>query len=145
MKHLQTITIRGVPGAQKRHKHHVRGRFAQVYDPSAKAKEDYRVVLQKEAPETPYSGALFVDIDCYFARPKSHYGTGKNTAVLKPNAPLYHTKKPDGDNCTKFVFDALNGIFWTDDAMICDHSVRKRYSDAPRTVIQIFAQESGEL
>ena len=142
MKHLQTITIRGEPNAQKRHKHHVRGKFAQVYDPSAQAKEDYRIVLQQQAPAFPYSGALYVDIDCYFSRPKSHYGTGKNAAVLKADAPpFYHTKKPDGDNCVKFVFDALNGIFWKDDAMICSHKICKWFSEAPRTQIMIYSMD----
>ena len=41
---------------------------------------------------------------------------------------LLHTVKPDLDNLTKSVLDALNGIAWYDDAQIVDLQVKKEYS-----------------
>jgi Holliday junction resolvase RusA-like endonuclease len=54
-------------------------------------------------------------LEARFLRPKSHYGTGRNSAILKPSAPKYHIAKPDGDNLLKFYLDAGQGILWMDD------------------------------
>lgn len=67
---------------------------------------------------------LQVEIMCYFQRPKNHYNT---KGQLKPNAPFYHTGKPDSDNIAKCM-DALNKIAWKDDSQICKLSVVKLYS-----------------
>lgn len=51
------------------------------------------------------------------------------------------TYKPDADNVTKLVMDALNGVAWVDDAQVTDLNVHKkyRYSDAPeRTTVRIL-------
>ena len=39
------------------------------------------------------------------------------------------TCKPDFDNMAKAVGDALNGVLWLDDALICDVVIRKMYAD----------------
>lgn len=144
MKLLSSFTIIGEPNAQKRHRHASRGKFVQTYDPSKQEKADFRIVAQQNAPKEPYRVPLFVDITCYFSRPKSHYGTGRNADVLKPSAPIYHTKKPDGDNCAKFIFDALNGIFWTDDSIICGFQISKQYCSKPETEVAIYAMDDGD-
>ena len=41
---------------------------------------------------------------------------------------LWHTVKPDCDNLTKSILDALNGVAWHDDAQIVNLSVHKGYS-----------------
>lgn len=41
---------------------------------------------------------------------------------------LQHTVKPDLDNLTKAILDALNGIAWNDDAQIVNLNVHKEYS-----------------
>lgn len=51
------------------------------------------------------------------------------------------TYKPDADNVTKLVLDALNGVAWADDAQVTDLNVHKkyRYRDAPtRTMVHIL-------
>nr|DAG40359.1 MAG TPA: Endodeoxyribonuclease RusA [Caudoviricetes sp.] len=47
------------------------------------------------------------------------------------------TVKPDWDNLGKLVSDALNGIAYDDDKSVVDASVRKYYSDRPRTQITV--------
>jgi Holliday junction resolvase RusA-like endonuclease len=43
-----------------------------------------------------------------FARPRSHYGSGRNTGSIKTSAPgMLHTQKPDGDKLARALFDAL--------------------------------------
>jgi Holliday junction resolvase RusA-like endonuclease len=132
-----TRTVLGEPKAQPRHRHFTRGSFVQTYDPAAKAKETFASILQREAPETPVSDPISLTLVFYMARPKGHYKTGKNSDMLKDSAPEHHTGRPDLDNLTKFVQDALNKIYYRDDALICALKAIKVYSERPRTEITI--------
>lgn len=133
-----TLTILGEPTAQKRHRHTSRGKFTRTYDPSASDKADFLSIVQNKAPQTPIDGPVKIEIFAYFSRPKSHFRTGKNSHILKDDAPKWHTARPDCDNLAKFIFDALNKVYWRDDSCICDQKVIKRYSDKPRTEIFIW-------
>ena len=132
-----TMEIIGDPKAQKRHKHAKIGNFIKVYDPSEVDKRNYLLTLQHNAPEKPLSGPLEVVLTFHLGRPKNHYGSGKNSEMLKDSAPEWHSSKPDCDNLAKFVLDSLNGVFYTDDAKISCLGTRKLYSDRPRTEIII--------
>lgn len=44
---------------------------------------------------------------------------------------LMPTTKPDLDNCVKAIFDAVNGIVWTDDVQVVGLRVRKVYGATP--------------
>ena len=131
------LTILGNPTALKRHRTFRRGKFTGSYDPSRVGKADLLAVVRDNAPEKPFICPLRVDITFYFARPKSHYRTGKYAGELKPGMPLWHTKRPDRDNLDKFILDALDGIFWLDDSIVCDGRLRKLYDGRPRTEIEI--------
>lgn len=131
------LQVLGEPTAQKRHRSVRMGSFNRQYDPSAADKGDFLSIVQKYAPETPYATPLQVDLRFYFTRPKSHYKTGKNAHLLKDNPPEYHTARPDVDNLSKFVMDALNKIYWKDDSYIVNLNVQKMYSENPRTEIEI--------
>jgi crossover junction endodeoxyribonuclease RusA len=78
-----------------------------------------------------------MEINFYMSRPKGHYGTGKNKSVLKPSSPEWHSGRPDLDNLTKFIQDALNKVFYSDDSLIAQLVCRKLYSEKPRTEIFI--------
>lgn len=136
---METITIQvlGEPNAQKRHRSVRMGGFTRQYDPSSADKGDFLSLVHKHAPETPYSVPLQLDLRFYFSRPKSHYKTGKNAHLLKDNPPEYHTSRPDIDNLSKFVMDALNKVYWKDDSYIVSCTVQKMYSDKPRTEIEV--------
>jgi len=131
------LTILGDPVSQKRHRSTRVGGFIRQYDPSAADKGDFLSIVQSNSPEKPFNCPLKVEIILHFSRPKSHYRSGKNNHLLKDSAPLWHISKPDADNCAKFIFDALNKVYWKDDGCICNCSIIKKYSDKPRTEISI--------
>jgi len=45
-------------------------------------------------------------------------------------ADVWHTTRPDIDKLIRAVLDAMSGIVYTDDAMICSVSARSMYADA---------------
>ena len=132
------LVVLGKPKQQPRHRHYTRGKFTGTYDPAQKDKFNFLLTVQNNAPKKPFDEPLRVDIDCYFSRPKCHYGTGKNRGIIKKSSPRFHTVKPDIDNLRKFVMDALNKVFWRDDSIICEGTTRKFYSEKPRTEIKIY-------
>lgn len=77
----------------------------------------------------PITGPVEADLWFVFNRPKSHYGTGRNSDVLKTSAPLRLTKTPDADKLARTVLDALvvAGVL-EDDAQVDTLTAHKRYS-----------------
>jgi len=125
------------PKALKRHRMTWRGGVARSYDPSAQDKKEFLMMAKKYAPKTPILGAISVRIEFYMPRPKNHYRTGKYSHLLKADAPMNHTGRPDIDNLLKFVMDALNGVFYKDDSQICQVFTLKQYNTRPGTLVEI--------
>ena len=94
-------------------------------------------------------GPVYLTLLFLFARPKTHFGTGRNAGKLKESAPVYHTKRPDLDNLVKFAEDCLTGIAWKDDCQVASTLSQKRYAGLrskapdrePQTVITIALME----
>lgn len=72
----------------------------------------------------PLEGAVRIEVKFYFARPKSHYGTGKNAGRLKPSAPREYLGTPDLDKLTRTVADCL-----TQSGVIVDDKQIARYGE----------------
>jgi Holliday junction resolvase RusA-like endonuclease len=123
--------IKGTPKAQPRVKAVNRGRHAGVYTP--KTADDWKFTIKYELRShkgKDLKSNFEVDLSFFFKRPKSHYGTGKNSAILKDSSPRRHTKKPDLDNLAKAVLDALTDInFWRDDSQITKLTIQKEWAD----------------
>jgi len=133
---MLTFTILGDPIAQKRPRF-VRGSHA--FSPQQKDKDDLRVIIQEKAPQKPILAPVGIKIAFYFPRPKSHFGTGKNSGKLKASAPRYHTGRKDLDNLYKFYTDAMNGIIYKDDGQIVHADLEKNWTDGtPKTLIEII-------
>lgn len=131
------FTVFGNPTAQKRHRSVRMGGFLRQFDPSGADKADFLSMCLKNKPVAPIVSGINLTLKFYFQRPKSHFRSGKQSHLLKPEIPNFHTSRPDVDNLTKFVMDALNGIYWKDDSQIHSITVEKKYSDIPRTEIEI--------
>ena len=77
----------------------------------------------------------------YFARPKSHYGSGRNASELKPSAPEHMVHKPDLTKLVRAAEDALTKTVWTDDSLVCRFGViQKRYSDDGREFVTLLVE-----
>ncbi len=79
----------------------------------------------------PLTGPLKIQCEFHLMRPKFHYGTGRNAAMLKDSAPDFPTARPDATKLFRSTEDALTGILWVDDAQIVLQVVSKRYGDQP--------------
>jgi len=131
------LTILGDPKPQKRHRSTKVGGFIRQYDPSKSDKGDFLSIIQHHAPKVPFDVPLKMEIWLYFSRPKAHYGTGAKSTTLKPNAPVWHTSKPDFDNVAKFICDAMCGVFFKDDSYVVDVVIKKQYCEKPRIEITL--------
>lgn len=78
---------------------------------------------------------VMVELDFWFPRPKAHFRTGRHAHLLKPDAPTYHVAKPDADNLSKAVLDAVSKfdgcppLVWCDDQQVAWITSVKRYAD----------------
>ena len=129
--------ITGVPKPLKRHRMTRRGR---VYDPSSEDKKEWMNTALPFCPSKPIEGAIKIELEFIMPRPKSHFGTGLNSGIIKPNAPIHHLHTPDLDNLVKFVLDAMNGKFYVDDAQIISVECKKclaSVKDDSGTVVSI--------
>ena len=104
------------------------------YDTQAKEKEQIRWVLRSQLRSDPLTNPLLVDIIFFFPIPK-HISSVKKKEML--NGMIHHMKKPDVDNCAKFILDCMNDVVFLDDSQISDLHVRKQYSMKPGTYIRV--------
>lgn len=82
-------------------------------------------------------GPIQISIQLVFPRLKSHFRAGRNAHELRPDAPHYHTTKPDRLKCCRALEDALTGIVYRDDSQICSGPVEKIYGDSAHTNVTI--------
>ena len=127
MNKIQFI-IYGDPISQGRPKARRQGEHARVYMP-AKVKAAERNILAQAIsyrPEKPLKGGIILSLKFFKPKPKSY-----------PKKRKLNIVKPDLTNMEKLVEDALNKVFWEDDARIfCKTSV-KLYGEPARTEVEI--------
>ena len=92
------IPVIGIPAPQGSKRHVGHG----IMIENSKRVKPWRQDV-KEAALIHYNGeiidqAVEIEIIFLFARPKSHYGTGKNSRKLKPSAPVFVTSKGKGED-----------------------------------------------
>lgn len=140
-----TIEVRGVakPAGSKRafvlKKGGVFTGRAIVTD-DCKGSRDWKIDVQRHAATAftgkPWDCPIHITLRFTIARPKGHYGSGRNAAVLKPGAPPYPTSKPDCLKLSRGVEDALTGLLYMDDSQIVTEVISKRYGP-PGVVIEM--------
>lgn len=137
------ITIYGNPIGKARPRFMRRGGHVGTYNPKETEEGMFAVHAKAAWGDRPIiEGPVIVRATYYFARPKSHFGTGRNSEILKPSAPADVLKKPDLDNLVKFSWDCLNGICFVDDCQVVKSSEEKLWADdgLARTEIVVLAK-----
>lgn len=85
-------------------------------------------------------GAAVLFVNFHFARPKGHYGTGKNAGTVKPRfAQARPAVKPDLTNIVKRVEDALTGIAWKDDCQVVETHASKMWGETDSVEVCVEA------
>lgn len=122
------------------------GRVAMV-DAGGQRTKDWRqacvAVAHENRPAEPFRCPLRVDFDFVMPRIKAHFHTSKSKAgLLREDAPIHHTSKPDRTKLTRSTEDALKGIIWADDSQIVAGETRKSYGANPGCTITILPLSS---
>ena len=131
-----SFTVPGVPapGGSKKAFMNPRTNKIVVMD-DAKNNKGWRErvsVFARQAMEgkPPLEGPLRVAVTFMMPRPRSHYGTGKNSQSLKPWAEkAMPTSKPDATKLFRALEDALTGIVWLDDSQVVFQVITKTYAN----------------
>ena len=113
---------------------------------SSKYHKPWRKKVANEAKQamidTPrLEGAISLEVDFYFARPKAHYGTGRNASTLKASAPVDHLQAPDLDKLVRSINDSLTGICFEDDSQVTSISANKHWSDCGFSYVAVTVEE----
>lgn len=129
----KTFTVYGKPMAKGR------PRFSKFGTYTPKETVDYEKLIRCEYTsqcEGYYFGeqALKITVEAFFEIPKS---TPKYKREKMLNGEIKHTQRPDYDNLSKIVTDALNGVSMHDDAQIFKAEISKEYSERPMLVVTI--------
>ena len=91
----------------------------------------------------PLDGPVVLAVACYFARPRSHYGSGKNAGTVKASAPKFKTTTPDCSKLLRGIEDALTGIIYKDDRQIIWTTCTKFWGDSDFVQIEIEEATDG--
>ena len=127
--------VPGVPVAKARPRFYRRGKFVGVFNSQDTEEGKFLLLSRSQIPRmAPQGVPVSLSALFFFPIPKSL--PKKARAEIMAGADC-HVKKPDGDNCIKFVKDCLNGVAWHDDAQVCVVKYSKTYSEQPRTVLFI--------
>jgi Holliday junction resolvase RusA-like endonuclease len=136
-----TFTLNTIPVAKGRPRFAVRGRFAMAYTPkkTRDAEEQIKILAMPYRPTVPIDVPIELEVLYFMPIPS---GLNKAARIRAESEIEPHIKKPDVDNLLK-SFDALSGIFWTDDSRIYKITATKLYSPRPRIEVKMrFAEAS---
>ena len=154
------VTVYGMPapqGSKSAKRNRYTGRIQMVE--SSKAVKPWReavvVACLRALPPgwTPLTCPVETEMIFTLLRPKSHFGTGRNSRRVRPSAPPLPVSPPDISKLARSTEDALTtaGVY-KDDALIVDYRrLRKRYHtdhgrvadvlEAPGCVIRLWPSD----
>ena len=85
-------------------------------------------------PSMFFEKPLKVHIQAYFEIPKSYSKKKREMCLAGLIRP---TVKPDTDNISKNIKDALNGIAYPDDKQVVTETIEKFYGESAYTIVSI--------
>lgn len=138
-----SMTLLGDPPHKARHRSRIvmpRGKKPFIHNyPDPTTQEHEKVIAQVAALRMrgmdPIDGPVCLLVIADRRVPMS-WSKKERAAALEGR--ILPTPKPDWDNHGK-ITDALKGIVWTDDSLVCDARVIKRYSSSPALTIEVRA------
>ena len=101
-----------------------------------KAIRNMAIAQMRNQKAEKIEGAVNMNIIYAFRRPKSLSKKERNEIDGGKNIPK--TTKPDIDNLTKAILDALNGIAWKDDAQVTQINIQKVWSAKDQIEVEIW-------
>lgn len=131
--------IPGTPQGKGRARSFVRNGHVAHYTPEKTRTYEGMIRTQAIAEmgmKPPTGQPVRLDLIIGMPVPQS-WPTWKATAAL--NGEIVPTTKPDSDNVTKAVKDALSGVCWIDDAQVVLLSVQKIYTQTPGVSVSVMA------
>lgn len=143
--------VHGRPAPQGSKRHVGRGILVE----SSKAVAPWRIDVKHAALDAAKAvdwatldGPVAATFTFYFARPKSHFGTGRNVDNLKDSAPAHNISRASGDidKLARSTCDALvaAGVI-ADDSQIVTLVATKEYGAKPGAHISITTLTGGGL
>lgn len=131
-----SFTVFGKPAQMGSKKAFVRGGRAIITDDNSEKRKQWANAVSSVAAETMarrdlIAGPVWLNAVFYFARPKSHFGSGKNSAFLKESAPEKHAQTPDLDKLLRCLCDALTGVVFRDDSQVFRVSCSRVWTTGP--------------
>jgi crossover junction endodeoxyribonuclease RusA len=128
-----TFTVHGTAAPQGSKRAFVRaGRAHLVESSDARVKSWRGAVVDAAlgAVAEPFPGPAAVTVTFRLKRPKGHYRTGKNSALLRDSAPAYPAGTPDLDKLLRATMDGLTAAgAWRDDAQVVIVTAAKLWAD----------------
>lgn len=132
------IVVDAIPVAQPRQRHAIIAGHVTNYTPDDHPVNSFKASIVYSARKM-YQGPVIdepIEVTIIAVFPRT-----KNKIFKKfPMNREWKTTKPDVDNIQKSVYDALNGVLWRDDSLICSASTQKYIADGeenPKVIITI--------
>lgn len=132
-------------GSKKAFVNKYTGRISMV--DTAKGKDSWQSWVRLKASQEakaagvePSRGPFQLNVTFFFARPKSHFGAGKNSDKIKASAPVSHTQKPDVTKLMRCTEDALKGIAWLDDSQVITQNGEKYWHHSRDCVVIVIRE-----
>ena len=140
---VETIrfTVPGQPVGKGRPRAFRMGKGVRMFTPEKTATYENLIATAAHGAmrgRPPVEGAVSVDLDIRLMVPMSWSAKRRGQAL---EGLIHPTKKPDADNVTKSIFDAMNGIVWGDDVQVVRLSLRKRYGATPGVTVAVRGVE----
>ena len=138
-----SFVLNTTPTPQARPRHTVMNGFSRTYKTAAQKSNEATLdaLLAMHAPETPIHGAVSLEFAAVFPVPAS---ASKKKQREMLDGFVHHTHKPDLDNLTKQLKDAMTRLqFWQDDRQVVRTVCEKRYGERGQWMIRIREIEGG--
>ena len=105
--------------------------------------KETKKIIQEQKPDSPAIADKGVQVraSLHFKRPKKHF---KKDGSLKPTAPQFVLKRPDIDNCLKFILDSLQPHVIIDDKLVVEAKIIKKWcnhKDEQKTEVELKTLE----